>query len=408
MKIGVLTGSFLPKVGGAQVFSHNISRQFAASGHDVDVYVPSEQFHALSPPYRELLKPLPWKLYGTVRRLPSLGLHRAARYLRGRQRREGYDVWLVVATYPSGYAATTLRKHVPIVLRASGEDIQRSPELSYGLRLNATEEARIARTVVVYDRVVAMTDASRQDFRELGVTEERIATITNGVDAEWFRRDRAVPEIRSELGWPIDRPVILTTGRNHRKKGFHLIPAIADKLRADGHRFAWYVVGLGTDRLDREIRSRALQDHVTALPQVGVGQQIDTEWRFPDREVVRMYQAADVYAFPTLIENFPMVQLEAMAAGAAYVSTDAPGCRELVRHDETGLQAPAGDVDAFAFQLGRALGDPNLRERLVASAFDFVAACTWEAVAEQYVTVFKQVIEARRRNATPLAVDVQG
>ena len=181
-----------------------------------------------------------------------------------------------------------------------------------------------------------MTEASRQDFGELGVPEERIATITNGVDAGWFRRDRPVPEIRSDLGWPNDRPVILTTGRNHHKKGFHLIPAIADKLRADGHRFAWYVVGLGTDRLDPEIRSRDLQEYVTTHPQVGVGQQTDAEWRFPDHQLVRMYQAADVYAFPTLIENFPMVQLEAMAAGAAYVSTDAPGCRELVRHDETG------------------------------------------------------------------------
>lgn len=405
MKIGVLTSSFLPKVGGAQVFSHNISRQLAASGHDVDVYVPSDQFHALSPRYRGPLKPLPWKLYGTVRRLRGLGLYRAARYLRGMQRRESYDVWLVVATYPSGYAATTLRGRVPLVLRASGEDIQRSPDLSYGLRLNATQEARIARTVVAYDRVVAMTEASRQDFGELGVPEERIATITNGVDAGWFRRDRPVPEIRSDLGWPNDRPVILTTGRNHHKKGFHLIPTIADKLRADGHRFAWYVVGLGTDRLDPEIRSRDLQEYVTTHPQVGVGQQTDAEWRFPDHQLVRMYQAADVYAFPTLIENFPMVQLEAMAAGAAYVSTDAPGCRELVRHDETGLQAPIGDVNAFAFKLGRALGDSDLRERLVNNAFDYVAACTWKAVAEHYVAVFKQVIDARLRDTTPLAVD---
>ena len=39
--------------------------------------------------------------------------------------------------------------------------------------------------------------------------------------------------------------------------------------------------------------------------------------RIPDRRLVRMYQAADVYAFPTLIENFPIVQLESLAAKSA-------------------------------------------------------------------------------------------
>ena len=99
MKIGILTGSFLPKVGGAQVFSHNISRQLAEFGHDVDVYVPSDQFHALDPRYRSLLTPLPWKFHGAVRSLSSLGMYRAARYLQRRQREKAYDVWLAVGTY---------------------------------------------------------------------------------------------------------------------------------------------------------------------------------------------------------------------------------------------------------------------------------------------------------------------
>ena len=406
MRIGILTGSFLPKVGGAQVFSHNISRQLAKFGHDVDVYVPSDQFHALDPRYRALLTPLPWKFHGAVRRLSSLGMYRAARYLQRRQREKAYDVWLVVATYPSGYAGTTLRDYATIVLRASGEDIQRSPELGYGMRLNALQAARIKRTVTAYDKVVAMTQASRDDFRELGVADENIATITNGVDADWFHRDREVSELRSDLGWPSDRPVILTTGRNHHKKGFHLIPAIAERLRANGHEFRWYVVGLGTDRIDAEVRSRGLDSHVITIGQIGVSRGGYDDWRFPDRRLVRMYQAADVYAFPTLIENFPMVQLEAMAAGAAYVSTDAPGCRELVKHNENGLQARAGDVDSFALQMGRALSDQRLRERLVTKAFEFVASCTWEKVARRYEDLFQQARESRGSDRMPLEAEV--
>ncbi len=193
MKIAVLTGSFLPKVGGAQVFSHNISRQLAASGHVVDVYVPSDQFHALSPPYRELLTPLPWKLYGTVRRLNGLGLYRAARYLRGRQRREGYDVWLVVATYPSGYAATTLREYVPVVLRASGEDIQadiaRLQDVWHGIE---TRVETASAPALLYEEPPLVTRVIREhftrDFKRLLIdqkaTYDRVLEYLRGTESD--------------------------------------------------------------------------------------------------------------------------------------------------------------------------------------------------------------------------------
>ena len=81
MKIAVLTASFLPRVGGAQVFAYNISRQLAAVGNDVRVYVPREDFSRLGPQFTNLLMPLPRKFYGVARRVPFLGLYRAQRYL---------------------------------------------------------------------------------------------------------------------------------------------------------------------------------------------------------------------------------------------------------------------------------------------------------------------------------------
>ena len=124
MKMAILTASFLPKIGGAQVFAHNISRQLTMAGNEVHVYVPRQDYVALDPQFRSLLRPLPWKFYGLIRRVPLAGLLWSRRYLRRRQREEGYDVWLVIVTYPSGYVAACLQGTTPIVLRASGEDIQ--------------------------------------------------------------------------------------------------------------------------------------------------------------------------------------------------------------------------------------------------------------------------------------------
>ena len=396
MKIAILTASFLPKVGGAQVFAYNAARQLAVSGNEVHVYVPAENYADLGPQFRDMLRPLPKKFYGIVRRIPVLGLYWAQRFLRRRQSVEGYDVWLVIVTFPSGYVATCLKGRVPIVLRASGEDIQKSVDLNYGLRLDQSKEARISRTIQSYDKLAALTQSVRTDFLDLGVSDEAIEIIPNGVDLDWFLADRDKPEIRDELGWPQDRPVILTTGRNHRKKGYDLIPAIADKLRDRGLLFRWYVVGTGADRIDDEIQSRGLTDFVITHEEVGVAKSPGHEWRFPDRSLVSMYQAADIYAFPSLMETFGMVQLEAMAAGAAVVSTDAPGCRDVVIHEQNGLQAHAGDIDSFTVQLGRLLEDPVLRKDISAKAKAWVQSYSWANVANQYEAVFAALIEDHR------------
>ena len=398
MKIAILTASYLPKVGGAEVFAHNISRQFADLGHTVDVHVPHDKFRALAPRFRELLRPLPPKFYGVARRVPFAGLYLAQRHLRRLQRREGYDVWLVVRTYPSGYVASCLQGAVPMVLRASGEDIQKSTELDYGVRLNRTEAARIERTVTTYDKVVAMTESVRKDFLDIGVREEAIVTVPNGVDVERFAKDRDVAQVRAELGWPNDRLLILTTGRNHRKKGFDLIPSIAQQLRGRGLQFSWHVVGRGVDAIAGEIRARGLEDCLFTHDQIGVTSSGDGDWRFPDRRLVMMYQAADVYAFPTFLENFALVLLEAMAAGAAVVTTDAPGCGDTFTAEVQGLQARAGDVDSFVHQMSRVLGDTALRARLVENAGRLVPAYSWANVARQYENVFRELVEAHRRS----------
>jgi len=400
MKIAILTASFLPKVGGAQVFAYNAARQLAVSGNEVHVYVPAENYAALGPQFRDMLRPLPKKFYGIVRRIPVLGLYWAQRFLRRRQAVEGYDVWLVIVTFPSGYVATCLKGRVPIVLRASGEDIQKSADLNYGFRLDPSQEARISSTIRTYDKLAALTESVRGDFLELGVFDEAIEIIPNGVDLDWFAADRDKADLRAELGWPSDRDIILTTGRNHRKKGYDLIPAIADKMRAQGYLFRWYVVGKGADKIDDEVQSRGLTDFVVTHDEVGVAWSPGGEWRFPDRELVRMYQAADIYAFPSLMETFGMVQLEAMAAGAAVLSTDAPGCRDVVVHEQNGLQAHAGDVDSFSVQLARLLGEPHLREELSARAKEWVQDYSWANVASQYEDVFAALMRDRRQRSS--------
>ena len=117
MKIALLTPSFLPKVGGAQIFSHNISIALNNLGHDVDVYVPKHNFDELNKNFRKLLKPLPKYFYTLPRIMPALGTYFSQKYLSYIQKKNKYDVWLIITTYPSGIIASSLKKDTTLINR---------------------------------------------------------------------------------------------------------------------------------------------------------------------------------------------------------------------------------------------------------------------------------------------------
>ena len=67
-------------------------------------------------------------------------------------------------------------------------------------------------------------------------------------------------------------------------------------------------------------------------------------------------------------EGVPKALLEAAAAACAIVTTDLPGCRDVVRHERDGLLVPPRDPDALADALGRLINDVNLRDRFGAAS----------------------------------------
>ena len=86
-------------------------------------------------------------------------------------------------------------------------------------------------------------------------------------------------------------------------------------------------------------------------------------------DVPELLRKAAVFCLPTRYgEGVPRSLLEAAATGLALVATDAPGCREVVRHRETGLLVPPGDQRALEAALTELLEDAGLRARLGAAA----------------------------------------
>ncbi|WP_287365648.1 glycosyltransferase family 4 protein [Thauera sp.] len=81
-----------------------------------------------------------------------------------------------------------------------------------------------------------------------------------------------------------------------------------------------------------------------------------------------LFASVDVVALPSYREGLPKGLIEAAACGLALVTTDVPGCREVVTHEVDGLLVPPKDAVALAQAIARLDADPSLRRQLARAA----------------------------------------
>jgi len=148
--------------------------------------------------------------------------------------------------------------------------------------------------------------------------------IYNGVDRAQFRPVES--DIRARYGIEERYLVLAVASEWEERKGLKYLPRLAGKLGAE-YRVA--VIGL-------------TREQANALPanMLGLTRTADAD------ELTKWYSAADCVVNPTLEDNMPMVNLEALACGTPVVAFDTGGCPEAV-NEACGAVVPKGDGQAL-------------------------------------------------------------
>lgn len=128
----------------------------------------------------------------------------------------------------------------------------------------------------------------------------------------------------------------------------------------------------------RHLRARGLRDtfllagdpdpgNPASVPEARIRSWVEeglVEWLGHVDDMPALFRSVDVVVLPSYREGLPKGLIEAGASGCALVTTDVPGCREVVSDGKDGLLVPARDAPALADAVGRLLADPGLRLRL--------------------------------------------
>jgi len=247
---------------------------------------------------------------------------------------------ILVAHYAKKYG-------VPYVLQAHGS----LPRIMAWKRLKWIYDVLFGyRLLRDASKVIALSRVEAEQYRAMGVPEEKIAIIPNGIDLSEYANLPPKGSFKKKYDIGEEEKIVLYLGRIHKIKGIDiLVKAFTNVIeKLDNVRLV--IVGPDDGYLDElEALTKALKMENNVLitgPLYG-------------RDKLKAYVDAEVYVLPSRYETFPMTVLEAMACRVPIILSKECGISEVVRDNAGIMVNPSPTVLERA--LLRILSDENLQ-----------------------------------------------
>ncbi|MCA9041084.1 MAG: glycosyltransferase family 4 protein [Planctomycetaceae bacterium] len=365
MNICMLTDTFFPNVGGAEMVLDHLARELVNRGDYVLVMAPrSRQPYDDRAPYfvERYRKPFS-KHFGLRLLLPRLlKLHRQI----------NFDVIHCHAAYPPAYVARAFSKltGVPVVVRPHGSDILPGERMRKHPRI----ENRIRTTLQQVEGIIAQGDYLRDEIAKLDIPINKIHVIHNGVSLQKFSNGEAYPH---------SHPYCLSLGNLSHRKGFDLL--IKAYAELENPQFDLLIGGTGSE--EENLRS--------LIVELGQQDRVHLVGHVSGQEKVNLYRSAQFFICPSRREPFANVILEALASGLPVVATAVGGNTQLVKQDNHGLLSPTEDINALAANLHLCMSEPERLHRYRLAVPDFISQFDWPLVAGRYRDYYEQIISNR-------------
>ena len=218
----------------------------------------------------------------------------------------------------------------------------------------------IARLAAKADRIITVSEFSKEQLVELlGIDERLVTVVYNGVD-DRYRTDADPTAYRSE------DPYFLYVGNRRKNKN---LPAMLTAFARAGipGEFRFYLTG------DSDEGTAAL------VEQLGIRRRVRFLGHVAEEELPALYRGAYATLFVSLMEGFGLPVIESMAAGTPVLTSTAGPLPEVA--GGAALCVNPHDISAIAGGMEQLVADKNLHQQLRGAGLRRSAQFTWEKTA---------------------------
>ena len=385
-KLNILmpTSCFFPGIGGAQIGFHNLAKKLKELGHNPTVLVPFNSYKFIQNnnwSFNYTIIPMPPKIFGLYRKNEFLGLLYFRFYFFFLNIFNKFDVCHINLAYPLGTLITSfLNKKIYISIMCAGEDIQMVKNINYGVRLDYKIDNLVKKNLIKANKIIALNKGILKTYKDIGIKKKKIEIIPYGIETSYFKKKKFSKKKVVKF---------LVVGRNHPKKNYQAIVGAAKKLfLKKTNNFKIIFIGKDVLKLKTEIHQANLQSNIELIEQIGSNKKKNDIDKFPSTKLLQYYFDCDVFLFPSIIELCPVAILEATAAGLPIITSNTPGCRDIVLKSQNAILVDFKKEDQIVFAMKKLINNFNLRKKMSLNSIKHSKNFDLTLVAKKYEKLF--------------------
>lgn len=260
----------------------------------------------------------------------------------------------------------------PVVMTVHDLAHFRFPE-KFGRLKGRVQRTQIRLAVRTPRRLIAVSAFTRDDLaRFVGIRDERVVEIEEGA-----------PEVVPRESAPA-APMLLYVGRTERSKN---VEVLVDSFSASK-----VLEDLGVRLVIAGTPGNA-EDAVRRRIQAAGGRRIDRVGFVSQEELNHLYRSATAFVFPSLMEGFGLVLLEAMAFGAPVLAMNASAVPSVV--GDAAILIEPDDPNALRLAMEQIVTDAHLQGKLRQLGYERLNCYSWAEVARKVWFQLEQVVLCR-------------
>ena len=275
-----------------------------------------------------------------------------------------------------------MKYHIPYVLQAHGS----LPRIMTKQRLKKLYDIlwgyRLLRDA---SKVIALTKTEAEQYRSMGISEDKIEIVPNGIDLAEFDNLPQRGEFRRKWGINNNEKIILYLARIHKVKGPDLLAKAFACLAEELNNVKLVIAGPDDGYL------ATLKELIKELD---IEEKILFTGPLYGRDKLEAYIDADVYVLSSIYETFPISVLEACACGTLVIVTDRCGISNII-DGQAGLVVPY-DEDALGKAILSLMNDDKKRQELGEGGKLLVREkFNWKNIAERVEGIYENCMSSK-------------
>jgi glycosyltransferase involved in cell wall biosynthesis len=236
------------------------------------------------------------------------------------------------------------------------------------------------------NKIITISDYTKNELiKYTKISADKIKTIYLGADDE-FKKLSSDEIADARLEYNLPENFILYVGSEQSRKNFPLLIKAFYNLKKKYNLKEIKLVKAGSPQIS-EVQRRKIFD---LIEQLNLQDDVIFTDYVSDEYLVKLYNAADLFVYPSLYEGFGLPPLEAMACGCPVITSNTSSLPEVV--GEAGIMIDPNDINSLTESMYTVLTDKGLKEELSKKSLERAKMFSWKKTAAETWKIYEQVL----------------